>query len=211
MLLAGSRLLLTILRSGCMHSSPLILGNDIRYMSDEVFAIITNRDLIALDQDPLGHTAEVVRQTAGTRRVQVFSKRLADPRSPRAIAYFNRGNMTEHMEVQRSDLQLTPAEMMRCTCAGLRDLETNTSVSKAGCMNPEKLHALSVLPHQAVIYLVTCYGTTDAAIKSDDDSAAPAEGTTWSARAVTFWYGSSESDVAVCWQRGPPQRRPSRL
>ena len=38
----------------CMMASPLILGNDIRNMSDETKAILTNRDLIAIDQDKLG-------------------------------------------------------------------------------------------------------------------------------------------------------------
>lgn len=38
----------------CMMASPLILGNDVRNMSDEAKAILTNRDLIAIDQDKLG-------------------------------------------------------------------------------------------------------------------------------------------------------------
>lgn len=38
----------------CMMASPLILGNDVRNMSDETKAILTNKDLIAIDQDKLG-------------------------------------------------------------------------------------------------------------------------------------------------------------
>lgn len=38
----------------CMMASPLILGNDVRNMSDETKAILTNRDLIVIDQDKLG-------------------------------------------------------------------------------------------------------------------------------------------------------------
>ena len=38
----------------CMMASPLILGNDVRNMSDETKAILTNRDLIAINQDKLG-------------------------------------------------------------------------------------------------------------------------------------------------------------
>ena len=38
----------------CMMAAPLILGNDLNNMSDETLAIITNRDVIAIDQDPLG-------------------------------------------------------------------------------------------------------------------------------------------------------------
>ena len=38
----------------CMMASPLILGNDIRNMSPEVRDILTNREMIAIDQDALG-------------------------------------------------------------------------------------------------------------------------------------------------------------
>ena len=38
----------------CMMAAPLILGNDITNMTPETLATITNRDVIAIDQDPLG-------------------------------------------------------------------------------------------------------------------------------------------------------------
>ena len=38
----------------CMMAAPLILGNDLTNMSKETLAIITNKDVIAIDQDPLG-------------------------------------------------------------------------------------------------------------------------------------------------------------
>ena len=38
----------------CMMAAPLILGNDITNMSPETLATITNKDVIAIDQDPLG-------------------------------------------------------------------------------------------------------------------------------------------------------------
>lgn len=38
----------------CMMAAPLILGNDITNMTPETLAIITNREMIAVDQDPLG-------------------------------------------------------------------------------------------------------------------------------------------------------------
>jgi alpha-galactosidase len=37
-----------------MLAAPLIAGNDLRSMSDETVAILTNADVIAVDQDPLG-------------------------------------------------------------------------------------------------------------------------------------------------------------
>jgi alpha-galactosidase len=38
----------------CMLAAPLFAGNDLRNMSKETFEILTNKDAIAVDQDPLG-------------------------------------------------------------------------------------------------------------------------------------------------------------
>lgn len=38
----------------CMMAAPLILGNDVRTMSDETAAILLDREVIAIDQDSLG-------------------------------------------------------------------------------------------------------------------------------------------------------------
>lgn len=38
----------------CMMASPLILGNDLTKITPESLATITNKDMIAIDQDPLG-------------------------------------------------------------------------------------------------------------------------------------------------------------
>ena len=38
----------------CMLAAPLMAGNDVRHMTAETRAILTNKDVIALDQDPLG-------------------------------------------------------------------------------------------------------------------------------------------------------------
>ncbi len=38
----------------CMLAAPLMAGNDLRKMSEQTTAILTNKDIIALDQDPLG-------------------------------------------------------------------------------------------------------------------------------------------------------------
>lgn len=38
----------------CMMAAPLILGNDVRNMSDATRNIIMNKEVIAIDQDPLG-------------------------------------------------------------------------------------------------------------------------------------------------------------
>jgi alpha-galactosidase len=42
----------------CMLAAPLMAGNDVRNMSKEIRDILTDRDVIAIDQDPLGKQAQ---------------------------------------------------------------------------------------------------------------------------------------------------------
>ena len=58
----------------CMMASPLILGNDLRNMSPEVLAILTNREMIAIDQDTLGVQGLHLRDADG---LQFWFKPLA--------------------------------------------------------------------------------------------------------------------------------------
>jgi alpha-galactosidase len=67
-------------------SAPLIAGNDLGKMTDETKAILMNRDVIAVDQDPLGNQAKRI-WTEGP--LEIWSKNLANGKV--ALAFFNRG------------------------------------------------------------------------------------------------------------------------
>jgi alpha-galactosidase len=58
----------------CMLAAPLIAGNDLRHMSPEIRAILTNKDVIAIDQDKLGHQGERFRDYGDT---EVWRKELS--------------------------------------------------------------------------------------------------------------------------------------
>ncbi len=70
----------------CMMNSPLILGNDLRTMSDKVKEIVTNTNLIAINQDSLAKQAKRVKK--GT--VDVLAKPLADGST--ALCFFNKSS-----------------------------------------------------------------------------------------------------------------------
>ncbi len=70
----------------CMMNAPLVLGNDIRNMSEQVRAIVTNKNLIAINQDPLCKQAKRVRKGG----VDVLAKPLSDGRV--ALCFFNKQN-----------------------------------------------------------------------------------------------------------------------
>jgi alpha-galactosidase len=68
-----------------MMAAPLIAGNDLREMSDEIRAILTNAEVVAVDQDPLGVQGRVVLDRG--YGAQVWAKPLAD--GSVAVALFN--------------------------------------------------------------------------------------------------------------------------
>ena len=70
-----------------MLASPLLAGNDLTNMKPEVKAILTNRDVIALDQDPLGKQASRVYSEG---EVEVWSKPLSG--GALAVAVLNAGD-----------------------------------------------------------------------------------------------------------------------
>jgi alpha-galactosidase len=70
-----------------MLAAPLLAGNDLPHMKPEIKAILTNRDVIAIDQDPLGHQA---RHVYSNGEVEVWTRELKD--GAIAIAILNAGS-----------------------------------------------------------------------------------------------------------------------
>lgn len=69
-----------------MLGAPLLLGADIRNIAPELLSLLSNRDVIAVDQDSLGYQGRRIVQSS---EVEVWLKRLSD--DSRAVAIFNRG------------------------------------------------------------------------------------------------------------------------
>lgn len=68
----------------CMMASPLILGNDLRSITPEVLGIVTNKNLIAINQDPLGLQCRRIKKGG----VDTLIKPLAD--GSFALCFFNK-------------------------------------------------------------------------------------------------------------------------
>lgn len=71
----------------CMLSAPLMAGNDIRNMSESIKNILTNKEVIALDQDPLGKQGF---KYGDFGDYEIWVKFLKDDEL--AIAFLNRGD-----------------------------------------------------------------------------------------------------------------------
>ena len=71
-------------------AAPLIAGNDLRNMSPETHDILTNKEVIAVDQDPLGREG---RRVAKDGDLEIWAKQMQD--GSRAVVLLNRGSSTQ--------------------------------------------------------------------------------------------------------------------
>ena len=88
-----------------LMSAPLIAGNDVRSMSDATRTILTNPEVIAVDQDPLGFQANLAGDIGNG--LQVWYKPLAG-NGARAVGLLNRGSASATMTVSWNAIDLAP-------------------------------------------------------------------------------------------------------
>jgi alpha-galactosidase len=84
-----------------MLAAPLLAGNDLRTASPSILAILTNPDVIAIDQDKLGKQAHRAWQS-GEQEIWVRELSGGD----RAVAIFNRGEAAADVKVKWADLEM---------------------------------------------------------------------------------------------------------
>jgi alpha-galactosidase len=80
-------------------AAPLIAGNDIRSMTAEIKEILTNAEVISVNQDPLGMQGRRIRKDATT---EVWAKQIKD--GSRAVVLFNRGPATADISVKWEEI-----------------------------------------------------------------------------------------------------------
>lgn len=85
----------------CMFSAPLMLGCDLRNMSESTKAILLNKDIINIDQDSLGKQAFRVISKDG---IDAWQKQLSGNRV--AIAFLNRNSFSKSVTASMKDLEL---------------------------------------------------------------------------------------------------------
>lgn len=81
-------------------NAPLFISADLRHLSDDAKSILLNREVIAINQDPLGVAGQRIRNDGD---VQVFAKRLTDGE---AVALLNRGDAPAQVRVPVAELGL---------------------------------------------------------------------------------------------------------
>jgi len=89
-----------------MLAAPLLAGNDLRTMSLETLAILTNKEVIKVDQDPLGKqaTRALVSSDSASVRQEIWTRPLAN--GAYAVAAFNRGPASAEVEIDFAALKI---------------------------------------------------------------------------------------------------------
>ena len=106
----------------CMMNSPLLAGNDLRDMTRETIEILTNKEIIALNQD------KGFRQATRLLRegdIEIWVKPLGKTGKQKAIAIMNRGEKT-------GQTALTPEKIGVSSTSKLRDLWLHENIGKLG-------------------------------------------------------------------------------
>ncbi|PKU82603.1 Alpha-galactosidase [Dendrobium catenatum] len=102
-----------------LSKAPLIIGCDVRNMSHETFEILSNAEVIAVNQDKLGIQGKKVK---GSRDLEVWSGLLSDEKV--AIVLWNRLSSPKPITAYWSDIGLHPS-----TIVDARDLWTHSTIS----------------------------------------------------------------------------------
>ncbi|AXE76485.1 NPCBM/NEW2 domain-containing protein [Streptomyces atratus] len=106
-------------------AAPLLIGSDLRKAGPETFEILSNHEVIAVDQDPLGKQGTVLSSTGGR---WVVTKEMQD--GSRVVALFN-----EKGSAQRISTTAEAAGLPKATAYTMRDLWEHTTYNTAGSVS----------------------------------------------------------------------------
>ncbi len=126
-----------------MMNAPLLIGSDLRRVGQDTFDILTNRDVIALNQDGLGVQAEEISSANG---LHVLTKPLDN--GDVAVALFNETATTATISTTAAAAGLGNATSYRLT-----NLWTKAVTTTGGTISA------SVPAHATIVYRVSRTGT----------------------------------------------------
>ncbi|MHA1821204.1 MAG: glycoside hydrolase family 27 protein [Promethearchaeota archaeon] len=95
-------------------SAPLLLSCDLTKLDDFTLNLLTNDEVLEVDQDPLGIPADrikVKRGLFGLMHSEVWAKDLED--GSKAVGFFNRGRITLKVSIKWGDLDIHGAYIIR--------------------------------------------------------------------------------------------------
>ncbi|MDQ0954492.1 alpha-galactosidase [Streptomyces phaeochromogenes] len=106
-------------------AAPLLIGSDLRSVPEETFDILGNKEVIAVDQDPLGKQGAVLSSEGGR---WVVAKEMKD--GSRTVALFNETGSAQRIATTAKAVGLPDADAYT-----LRDLWQHKSYNTAGAIS----------------------------------------------------------------------------
>jgi alpha-galactosidase len=106
----------------CLLAAPLMAGNDLRAMPAETLAILTNREVVAVDQDAAGHQGARVSSRDG---IEFWAKPLQG--GAQAVGIFNRTETDETVAFTWTDIGRTARPKLLRDLWAHRDLESTAT------------------------------------------------------------------------------------
>jgi alpha-galactosidase len=91
-----------------LQAAPLLIGCDLAHMDQFTKDLLTNDEVLDIDQDPLGRAAARVSRN---ERLEVWARPLAD--GTKAVGLFNRGLTSASITASWEDLGLTGSQPVR--------------------------------------------------------------------------------------------------
>jgi alpha-galactosidase len=92
----------------CLLSSPLLIGCDMAQLDDFTTGLLTNDEVLEVNQDPLGKQAALIVRIGN---VEVWAKDMED--GSKAVGLFNRGRVTSPVTAKWSDIGLSGSQKVR--------------------------------------------------------------------------------------------------
>jgi alpha-galactosidase len=92
----------------CLLCSPLLIGCDMAQLDDFTLSLLTNDEVLEVNQDPLGKQARRVSQADN---LEVWAKEMED--GSLAVGLFNRGGSEKKVTANWSDLGLSGKQIVR--------------------------------------------------------------------------------------------------
>jgi alpha-galactosidase len=92
----------------CILAAPLLAGNDLSKMDPDSLAILTNKEVIGVDQDPQGIQGHRISEEGP---LEVWAKPLAD--GAYAVGLFNRGESENPISLDLAELGIHGAAQVR--------------------------------------------------------------------------------------------------
>ena len=92
----------------CLLAAPLLIGCDLVKMDDFTLSLLTNDEVLEVDQDPLGRQAT---RRAQTGQTEVWAKDLDD--GAMAVGLFNRGELPRPVSVAWTELSRNGPQAVR--------------------------------------------------------------------------------------------------